>query len=72
MKTVRTVPERQKVWVLENKAGKAIRVGLETVKRDDVYAVGFATRKDLMTALGIDGPKDLGPGEKIKRVELKL
>ena len=62
------------MWILKNtKTGKAIKIAVETCGGDGViYAVGFDTRRDLLEALDINGPKDLKSDERIIRIEVGL
>ena len=63
----------QKMWSLVNKTtGGIIKIGVSTSSIDDVFAIGFETRGQLMTTLNIQSMKELEFDEVIKELEIKL
>ena len=66
----------QKMWCLVNKkTGGIIKIGVTAcldISNDEVYAIGFETRGELMAALDIQSVKELESDETIRKFEIEL
>ena len=63
----------QKMWSLVNKTtGGIIKIGVSTSSIDDIFAIGFETRGQLMAALNIQSIKELESDETIRKFEIVL
>ena len=64
----RRIRMTQKMWVLVNKAtGKPIKIWVDERNGYDVYVVGFATRKGLLSKI-----VDIEEAEEIRKVEFEV
>ena len=66
----------QKMWCLVNKTtGRIIKIEVTAyldISSDEIYAIGFETRSQLMAALGIRSIKELEFDDIIKKFEIEL